>query len=116
MKKKSDSEGTLDNIIESVNKRNLSILGEETTLGLTIKSLATIAILIASFVGLYYNLNAQIQEAKELPKPVVSRTEYELKEELVREAVMETKEDISEIKEQMTRIEDRLYEIKVSRR
>lgn len=122
MKDKAKTEGKLDNIIDSVTKRNLSILGEETTFGLTVKSLIAIAIGIASFVGLYYRLDAQIQEAKELPVQTISRTEFELKDELVRESVIDTKEkievvkkEIHDIKLQMNRIEDRLYEIKVSR-
>jgi len=122
MKDKAQTEGKLDSIIDSVTKRNLTILGEETTLGLTIKSLVAIAIVVASFVGLYYRLDAQIQEAKELPVQTISRTEFELKDELVRESVIDTKEKIEvvqksihDIKLQMNRIEDRLYEIKVSR-
>ena len=100
MKDKAKTEGKLDNIIDSVTKRNLTILGEETTLGLTIKSLVTIAIVVASFVGLYYRLDARISTNAELgvklPEPVV-------------------KKEIHDIKLQMNRIEDRLYEIKVSR-
>ncbi len=119
MKDKAKTEGKLDSLMESVTKRNLSILGEETTFGLTVKSLIAIAIGIASFVGLYYNLDARISTNAELgvklPEPVVSRTEFELKDELVRESVMETKKDIHDIKLQMNRIEDRLYEIKISR-
>ena len=108
MKDKAKTEGKLDNIIDSVTKRNLSILGEETTFGLTVKSLIAIAIGIASFVGLYYNLDAQIQEAKELPVQTISRTEFELKDELVRSTILNTQEDVSEIKEDLKKIEDHL--------
>lgn len=94
----------------------LDEFSEGTVIGISIKSLLAIGLTVAAAASGYATLKQDIEIAKELPLPVVSRTEYELKEELVREAVMETKEDISEIKDQMTRIEDRLYELKVSKR
>jgi|TARA_R110000744_G_scaffold46756_1_gene103258 hypothetical protein len=94
----------------------LDSFGEDTVLGLSVKTLVAMGITVATMVSMYMTLQAEVNIAKELPLPVVSRTEYELKEELVREAVMETKEDISEIKDQMTRIEDRLYELNVGKR
>jgi len=94
----------------------LDEFSEGTVIGISIKFLLAIGVTVAAAASGYATLKQDIEIAKKLPLPVVSRTEYELKEELVREAVMETKEDISEIKDQMTRIEDRLYELKVSNR
>ena len=50
-----------------------------------------------------------IEKAKELPSPNISRTEYELKDELVRQTILDTQEDVDDIKESLDRIEDKLY-------
>ena len=54
-------------------------------------------------------LRQEIEEAKELPTPNISRTEYELKDELVRQTILDTQEDVDDIKESLDRIEDKLY-------
>jgi hypothetical protein len=50
----------------------------------------------------------EIEAAKTLPAPNISRTEYELKDELVRSTILNTQEDVSEIKEDLKKIEDHL--------
>lgn len=68
--------------------------------------------------GTYFTLEAQIQEAKELPKPEVSSIEFQYKDELVRSTVEKIdlevnsiKGDVTEIKEQLQKIDERLYEL-----
>ena len=56
-------------------------------------------------------MQADIAEAKELPKPEISKTEYELKDELIRNTIMDTQDDVEEIKETIEKIDERLYEI-----
>ena len=85
-------------------------LSEDTGLNISIKTLIGIAFAIATVVGMWYALQADIEEAKELPVPVISRTEYELKDELVRQTIMDTQDDVEDIKEQLDKIEDRLFE------
>ena len=46
-----------------------------------------------------------IEEAKELPAPEVSRTEYDLKDQMIRDTIMNTQEDVEEIKEDVKNIE-----------
>jgi len=107
---KKDNKREVEEIAESIESRNRSILGEETQFGISIKALIALAAIIASAVGMYYNLNAEIQEAKLLPEPNVSRTEYDLKDQLVRESILNTQKDVSDIKKQLDKIEDRLFE------
>lgn len=87
-------------------------ISENTIVGLSLK---TVGIIIAA-VGVvtlgYFDLQAGIQEAKELPIPVISRTEYDLKDELIRETIMNTQEDVEDIKNQLDKIEERLFEMK----
>ena len=70
-----------------------------------------LAVGIASLVGMWFALQADIQEAKELPLPVIDRTEYDLKDELIRQTIMDTQDDVEEIKEQLDKIDERLYEL-----
>jgi len=85
-------------------------LSEDTGLNISIKTLIGIAFAIATVVGMWYALQSDIEEAKELPAPNISRTEYELKDEMVRDAIMNTQDDVEEIKKQLDKIEDRLFE------
>lgn len=91
-------------------------LNEDYGFKISIKSLVGIAIAITTVVSFWFAQQAQInelrleiEEAKELPTPNISRTEYELKDELVRQTILDTQEDVDEIKETLDRIEDKLY-------
>tara|TARA_Y100001973_G_C4964264_1_gene216449 strand:+ start:170 stop:400 length:231 start_codon:yes stop_codon:yes gene_type:complete len=64
-----------------------------------------------TIASMYFVMQADIAEAKELPKPEISKTEYELKDELIRNTIMDTQDDVEEIKESIDKIDERLYEI-----
>ena len=87
-------------------------LNEDTTLKLSIKTLAGIAVLIFTLVGMWFTLQADITEAKELPAPAdpeITRMEYDMKDQLVRQTIMDTQKDVEEIKKTLEKIEDKLY-------
>lgn len=91
-------------------------LNEDYGFKISIKTLVGIAIAITTVVSFWFAQQAQInelrqeiEEAKELPRPNISRTEYELKDELVRQTILDTQDDVDEIKETLDRIEDKLY-------
>ena len=86
-------------------------IGEDTKITLDLKTIGMLTVGIASLVGMWFALQADIQEAKELPLPVIDRTEYDLKDELIRQTIMDTQDDVEEIKEQLDKIEERLYEL-----
>lgn len=67
---------------------------------------------IMSLAGVYYTLKQDIEEAKQLPKPPVSEVEFKLKDELIREAILTTQKDVTEIKESLKKLEDRVYDQK----
>lgn len=67
---------------------------------------------IMSLAGVYYTLKQDIEEAKLLPKSPVSEAEFKLKDELIREAILNTQKDVSEIKESLKKLEDRVYDQK----
>ena len=90
-------------------------LGEDTKVTLDLKTLGMIATGIAALVGMWFALQADIAEAKELPAPVIDRIEYDLKDELIRQTIMDTQEDVEAIQEQLDKIDERLYEIQKQR-
>jgi hypothetical protein len=90
-------------------------IGEDTKITLDLKTIGMIAVGIASLVGMWFALQADIQEAKELPEPVIDRIEYDLKDELIRQTIMDTQEDVDDILEQLDKIDERLYEIQKNR-
>ena len=87
-------------------------IGEETKVTLDLKTLGTIAVGIAALVGMWFALQADIQEAKELPvppPPTITRMEFDMKDQLVRQTIMDTQKDVEEIKKTLEKIEDKLY-------
>jgi hypothetical protein len=64
---------------------------------------------------MWFALQADIAEAKELPAPVIDRIEYDLKDELIRQTIMDTQEDVEAIQDQLDKIDERLYEIQKQR-
>ena len=60
---------------------------------------------------MWFALQADIAEAKELPvapEPVISRMEFDMKDQLVRQTIMTTQDDVAEIKEDIKRIEEKI--------
>jgi len=86
-------------------------LDEKTQLTLDIKTIAIIISFIVSFTGMWFALQADIELAKRLPKPEVARTEYDLKDQLIRETIINTQEQVKENGEKLDLIEERLYEL-----
>ncbi len=86
-------------------------LSEETKMQVSIKTLIAISVAIFTLVGMYFALQADIEEAKILPEPPVSRTEYDLKDELIRESIMNTEEKVQENSHKLDKIDEKLYEI-----
>ena len=76
-------------------------LNEDTGFKVSIKTLIGIGFAIATVVGMWFALQADIQEAKELPKPPepeVTRMEFDMKDQIVRQTIMTTQEDVKELK------------------
>ena len=90
-------------------------LNEETTLKLSLKTLGGIAVLIFTLVGMWFTLQADIAEAKELPLPLdpeITRMEYDMKDQLIRQTIMTTQEDVKELQEDMDRIEEKIDKLR----
>ena len=86
-------------------------LNEDTTFKLSIKTLAGIAALIFTLVSMWFILQADIAEAKELPvapAPDVTRMEFDMKDQNIRLTIQNTADDVEELKEDLDRIEDKI--------
>ena len=68
---------------------------------------------MATIIGMWFALQADIAEAKELPVPPapdVTRMEFDMKDQMIRQTIMTTQEDVAEIKESIEKIEDKLFD------
>ena len=86
-------------------------LGESTQVTIDLKTIGMIVGFTITIASLYFVMQADIAEAKELPKPEISKLEYELKDELIRNTIMDTQDDVEEIKETIKKIDERLYKL-----
>jgi len=74
-------------------------VSENTSVQLDLKTIIAIISITASFVGMYYTLQADIEEAKSLPPIEVTRLEYELKEEWNEDMIIQLKEAVEVLEE-----------------
>jgi hypothetical protein len=89
----------------------MSELNEDSKFEISIKTLISIAVGISVLIGFWYQIQQDIQEAKELPVPEISRTEYDLKDKLIRETIMNTGKKVEENSDALKKIDDKLFEI-----
>ena len=90
-------------------------LNEDTGFNVSIKTLIAIGFGMASLISMWFMLQADIAEAKTLPEPPeaeVTRMEFDMKDQLVRQTIMSTQEDVSELKEDLDRIEAKIDKLK----
>jgi len=86
-------------------------ISEGTKVTLDLKTIGLIIGGVISLATMYFALKAEIEVAKELPKPAISRTEYDLKDQLIRETIMNTQEKVEENSKKLDKIDEKLYEI-----
>ena len=88
-------------------------LNEDTGFNISVKTLIAIGFAMATIIGMWFMLQADIAEAKTLPAPPdpeVTRMEFDMKDQMIRQTIMTTQEDVKEIKETLEKIEDKIYE------
>ena len=87
-------------------------LNEHTGFHVSIKTLIGISAAMAAVISMWFILQGDINDAKELPKPDVTRIEFDMKDELIRQTIMNTLEDVKEIKEDLKRMEDKIDKLR----
>jgi ribosomal protein S13 len=86
-------------------------LNEDTGFNISIKTLAGIGAAMATVISMWFVLQADIAEARLLPEPTppeISRMEFDMKDQLVRQTIMTTQEDVKEIKDQLEKLSDKI--------
>ncbi len=86
-------------------------IDEGTKITLDLKTIGIILFFVATVIGMWFTLQSDIQEAKELPVPNISRTEYDLKDELIRSAIINIEQRVEDNGEKLDKIEERLYNL-----
>ena len=90
-------------------------LNEESGFKVSIKTLVAIGFAMATVISMWFMLQADIAEAKELPvapPPDVTRMEFDMKDQNIRLTIQNTQEDVEEIKDDLDRIEEKIDQLK----
>tara|TARA_S200002703_G_scaffold153043_1_gene154147 strand:- start:299 stop:589 length:291 start_codon:yes stop_codon:yes gene_type:complete len=86
-------------------------IGEDTKVTLDLKTIGLIIGGVISLTTMWFALQSDIALAMEMPEPVIDRVEYDLKDELIRQTIMDTQDDVDKILEDLKKIDERLYDI-----
>ena len=90
-------------------------IGKDTKIKLSLETIISLGVVLVSMTGMWFTLKGEIAEAKELPiapDPEVTRMEFDMKDQLIRQTIMTTQEDVKEIKNQMIRMENKIDNLK----
>ena len=86
-------------------------LNEDSGFKVSIKTLIAIGAAMATVISMWFMLQADIDDAKELPvmpPPDVSRMEFDMKDKNIRQSIEHTEKAVDEIKEDLKRMEDKI--------
>ncbi len=90
-------------------------IGEDTKVTLDLKTIGLIIGGVVSLTTMWFALQSDIALAMQMPEPVIDRVEYDLKDELIRQTIMDTQDDVDKILEDLKKIDERLYDIQRQR-
>jgi len=74
-------------------------ISQSTEFKIDLKSVISIIVVTAMFVGMYYTLQADIEEAKKLPPSEIKRMEYDLKQAWQTQHINKLEEEVKELKD-----------------
>lgn len=72
-------------------------ISQNTELKIDLKSVISIIVVTSMFVGMYYSLQSDIEEAKKMPPAEIERMEYDLKQQWQTEHINDLEEKVDEI-------------------
>ena len=87
-------------------------LNENTGFTISIKTLIAIGFGMATLISMWFILQGDIAEAMELPKPDVTRMEFDMKDQNIRQSIEHTEKTVDEIKEDIKRIEEKIDQLR----
>ena len=90
-------------------------IGEDTKVILDLKTIGLIVSFVIGLATTYFTLRSDIALAMEMPKPEISKIEFDMKDELIRQTIMDTQDDVEMILEKLDKLDERIYEIQKGR-
>ncbi len=87
-------------------------LNENTGFNISIKTMIAVGFAMATIIGMWFALQADIAEAKELPKPDITRMEFNMKDINVRQSIENTEKAVEELKIDIRRMEDKIDKLR----
>jgi len=90
-------------------------LNEDSGFKVSIKTLVGIGAAMATVISMWFMLQADIAEARTLPIPPpqdVTRMEFDMKDQMIRQTILTTQEDVTELKESLLRMEIKIDKLK----
>ena len=81
-------------------------VGKDTKFTLSIETGVSILVTVGMIIGMWYSLQAEIELAKELPEPEVSRMEYDLKDQMIRDSILNTEGKVDKLEEKVDYINE----------
>jgi hypothetical protein len=87
-------------------------LNENTGFNVSIKTLIAVGFGMSAIISMWFVLQADIAEAKELPKPDITRMEFNMKDVNVRQSISNTEKAVDELKIDIRRIEDKIDKLR----
>ena len=81
-------------------------VGKDTKFTLSIETGISILVTVGMIIGMCYSLQAEIELAKELPEPEVSRMEYDLKDQMIRDSILNTENKVDKLEEKVDDIKE----------
>tara|TARA_R100001480_G_C4632148_1_gene168097 strand:- start:40 stop:336 length:297 start_codon:yes stop_codon:yes gene_type:complete len=76
-------------------------VSKDTKFSLSIETAISVVVSIGMIIGMWFTLQGDIEEAKLLPEPEVSRMEYDLKDQMIRDSIMNTENKVEKLEEKV---------------
>ena len=86
-------------------------LNEQSEFTVDLKLIILVVSMVISLSATYFTLQADIEEAKKLPKMPISEKEFELKDALIRQTILNNGQQLETQQEQLNKIEDKIDKI-----
>ena len=90
-------------------------LNEDSSFKVSVKTLIGIGFGMTTIISMWFMLQADIAEAKELPAPLppdVTRIEFDMKDENIRLSIKNTEDKVNTLENRLIRIEDKIDDLK----
>ena len=78
----------------------------------SIKTLIGVGAAMATVISMWFILQGDIAEAKELPKPDITRMEFQMKDENIRNSILNTEKNVEKLESRMIRMEDKIDKLR----